>query len=171
MRTSASPGSVTRKPTFAKAESKESHALTTLNAIRLWLAGLLQFGHMRLSACQWLMWGLSAILSSTASQGTSAGSSRRVDMVSASRSILLPMAFSSFGTTKSIQQLPKNQCWLMASIANLELLSEIHRIQTSLNACSLTKSRSRKAKILTRNLKMFKLHTHASPMANLCATT
>lgn len=89
---------VTRRPTFAKVESRENLAPIILSVTRHLLVGLHLFGHMRLSAFQWLMLDLYAKLSSIASQGISAGNYKKMTMVNALRNTLLQMVSNSYGT-------------------------------------------------------------------------
>jgi len=94
--------SVMKRPTFARAESKESHALITLNVTRLSLAGPPPYGHMRLSVYQWPMLDLCAKLNLIASQGIFAGNSLRMEVENVLRSTQHLMVFSSCGTLKNI---------------------------------------------------------------------
>ena len=90
------------RPIYAKEESKESHALITLNVTRLWLAGPPPYGHMRLSVFQWPMLDLCAKLNLIASQGISAGNSQKMVAENVLRNTQHLMVSSSCGTLKNI---------------------------------------------------------------------
>jgi hypothetical protein len=94
--------SVMKRQTFARAESKESHALITLNVTRLWLAGPPPYGHMRLSVFQWPMLDLCAKLNLIASQGISAGNSQKMVVENVLKSTQHLMVSSSCGILKNI---------------------------------------------------------------------
>lgn len=99
---SAFQESVTKRPTSARAESKESPALIILNVTRLLLAGPPPSGHMRLSVCQWLMLGRYAKPNLIASQGISAGNFKLMLVANVLRSTQHLTVSSSYGTLKNI---------------------------------------------------------------------